>query len=228
MKQAIDIYAGRNPCELPTYSYAQAGRILRMPAGTLRAWAAGTTYQGGTFEPLITRPDPEDTRLSFINLVEAHVLRALRTRHGVPMLAVREALDYAEQQLQVDRLLVRKELRTTGGRIFLEKYGELIELSRSGQMVIVDFLRSSLKRVDYDVGGFPVGFFPWLASHQDRKTVIVDPRVSFGRPSVASKGIRTAVIADRIDSGETIEQIADDYGLQRSEVKDAVYFERAA
>ena len=41
--------------------------------------------------------------ISFNNLVEAHVLRALRTRDGVRMTAVRKAIDYAEKELGIKR-----------------------------------------------------------------------------------------------------------------------------
>jgi hypothetical protein len=42
--------------------------------------------------------------LSFWNLIEAHVLRALRTEHAVSVKALRKALDYAEKELGIERL----------------------------------------------------------------------------------------------------------------------------
>jgi uncharacterized protein (DUF433 family) len=43
-----------------------------------------------------------------------------------------------------------------------------------------------------------------------------------------SKNISTAAIADRIDSGESVEDIAADYDLDQSEIEEAVLYERAA
>jgi hypothetical protein len=37
--------------------------------------------------------------LSFSNLIEAHVLRSLRTEHGVSVKALRSALAYAENRI---------------------------------------------------------------------------------------------------------------------------------
>ena len=48
--------------------------------------------------------------------------------------ALRKALDYAERELKIDRLLLRKELRAGAGKVFLDRYGQLIDLSASGQL----------------------------------------------------------------------------------------------
>ncbi len=80
----------------------------------------------GFFRPLIARAEPDTRLLSFYNLIEAHVLRALRTDHGVPINEVRKALNYAEQELQIARVLLSPELRTHAGQVLLDRYGELI------------------------------------------------------------------------------------------------------
>ena len=46
----------------------------------------------------------------------------------------RQALSYSERMLGIPRLLLRKELRTDAGKVFLDRYGEFIELSASGQL----------------------------------------------------------------------------------------------
>ena len=61
-----------------------------------------------------------------------------------------------------------------------------------------------------------------------RKPVVIDPRVSFGRPTVAGSGISTAALVDRVDAGEDLQTLADDYRLSIGQVEDAVFYERAA
>jgi hypothetical protein len=94
-----------DPREFPIYGLSEAAGYLHIPLATLRSWTVGRKYRtrdgSASFEPLIQLPEPSEARLSFSNLVEAHVLRALRTRHDVSMRAVRQALSYAEGELAV-------------------------------------------------------------------------------------------------------------------------------
>ena len=82
MRKAKDIYGGKRPRDLPFYSVAEAARIVRVPAGTLRTWVLGRPYptSGGKkqWPPLIRAADPKAKRVSFANLVELHVLSVLR------------------------------------------------------------------------------------------------------------------------------------------------------
>ncbi len=77
------------------------------------------------FPPLIAPPRDGEGLLSLSNMVEAHVFKALRTEPGVPIREVRKAIEYAEHELGIERLLLRKELMTSGRSVFLEHYGYL-------------------------------------------------------------------------------------------------------
>lgn len=215
------------------YGIAEAARYIRVPAGTLRSWVIGRSYptQRGRreFSPLIVPPPTGKGLLSFANLVEAHVLKALRTEHGVPIAEVRHAIQYAERELKIDRLLLRQELLTSGREVFLEHYGQLVNLSRSGQLAMAQVLEAHLKRVEWDRARLPIRLFPFVRGESDGTAVIaIDPRQSFGRPIVLRQGISTAIIADRIDAGESVEELAADYGLGTREIQEAVVYERAA
>ena len=50
----------------------------------------------------------------------------------------------------------------------------------------------------------------------------------FGRPVISRRGISTAAIVERVNAGETEEEIAKDYGLDYEEVKEALVYEQAA
>jgi len=168
--------------------------------------------------------------LSFSNLIEAHVLRSLRTEHGVPVKALRGALAYAERTLGIDRLPLRPELRTDAGKVFLNRYGELIELSASGQLAMHRLFAEHLKRVEWDSSRFPVRLYPFLsaAAPSEARPIVIDPRIAFGRPVVQRKSISTSAIAERIDAGESVDDIATDYELGPSEIEQAIVYERAA
>ena len=220
--------------ERPRYTLAQAARYVHISPTTLRSWVAGRPYKtaGGSryFHPLINRPVSEDPRLSFSNLIEAHVLRALRTRHEVPMSALRAALDYAEEKFNIKRLLLSNDLRTAAGAVFIERLDQLIDLGRSGQIVMKELLDAHLKRIDRDVKGIPLRLFPVNTARglDGPKIIAVDPRIAFGRPIISGKGVRTLTIVERLDAGEERDAVAADYGLKDYEIDEAILYERAA
>lgn len=154
----------------------------------------------------------------------------MRTEHGVSMDAVRKALAYAQKTLNLKRLLLSKELCTEGGRVLLDRYGELIDLSASGQMALRRVFQEHLKRVEWDEWKFPVRLYPFPVADArgPSRPIAIDPQIAFGRPIVARKGISTGAIADRTDAGETVEALAADYDLTEPEIEEAVLYERAA
>jgi len=220
--------------EQAAYSLAEAARYLKLPVATLRSWVIGRGYRTASgveqFRPLIHPPQRRPPLLSFSNLIEAHVLRSLRTDHGVSVQALRRALHFAEKALGIERLLLRQELRTRAGQVFLERYGELINLSASGQLAIRRVFEEHLSRVEWDTARFPVRLYPFVCAEvgTPERPIAIDPQIAFGRPVIVRKGISTRVIAERIDAGETVEALAADYDLQPEEIEDAVLYERAA
>ena len=229
--------ATKDPCSQAAYPLNEAARYLKLAPATLRAWTFGRPYptaQGaGHFRPIIRPASLRPRLLSFWNLIEAHVLRALRTDHGFSVKALRQAVDYAERELDIEHLLLRQELCFDAGQLFLDRYGKLINLSASGQMAMRQVLQAHLKRVNWDAKQFPVRLHPFISAVSADTTpaampIAIDPRISFGRPVVVSRAISTATIAARIDAGETVHALAADYDLSTAEIEHAVLYERAA
>ena len=91
----------------PAYPLGEAARYVRVAPATLRSWVVGRPYatnSGVRHSPaLIKLADHERRLLSFNNLIESHVLRALRTARGIPVKAIRKALQYAADELGESR-----------------------------------------------------------------------------------------------------------------------------
>ena len=216
------------------YTLAEAAHHLRLSPGTLRSWVVGrpypTTLGPRTFAPLIRPASKQPLMLSFWELVEAHVLRALRKDHQVKVEALRKALRYAEEALKIDKLLLREDLLAAPGRLFLERYGELIELSASGQVAMRKVFEQHLQRVDWDARSLPMRLYPFVSvdGAGDARPIAIDPNVAFGRPVVQRAGVSTQAIAERLDAGESVTDVAADYDLTPAEVEQAAVYERAA
>ena len=222
-----------DPREAAAYTPTEAAHYLRLPVATLRSWLLGREYRPESgrshFPPLVRPVRRTPPLLSFSNLIEAHVLRALRTEHGISVKELRSALRFAESELGIERLLLREELCTEGGKLFLDRYGELIELSASGQFAMRCTLQQHLRRVEWK-SHLATRLYPFVSAltPDDVRPIIIDPSVAFGRPVLAEFGIKTATIVERLDAGEMPDDIAADYDLPPQLIEQAVLYERAA
>lgn len=229
--QAQDLYGGQDPREMPAYSIPEAAHYLQMPPSTLRSWVKGWAYRtegGARFSsPLIVLP-PLPGRgpllLSFVNVVEAHVLDALRRGHRLAMLKVRDALSYLEAHFPSTHPLADQHFETDGMHLFLEQYGQLINISQDGQLAMREVLRVYLTRIERDAAGIPVKLYLFTRTRQadEPKVVAIDPYVSFGRPVLVGTGIPTAVIADRYKAGESMQTLAEDYERPPHDIEEAI------
>jgi uncharacterized protein (DUF433 family) len=215
---------------LPAYSVADAARYLHLPVGTLNSWLRGRYYitkKGQRiFEPLIQRPHADLSQLSFTNLVEAHVLRILRETHQVKLEKVRKALDYINQQLDTSHPLVLKKFQTDGIDLFVDQIDILVNVSRSGQLAMRETLKHLLTRIEWDEQDIAVRLFPFIQPQGDQaKILCIDPKISFGKPVIAGKGVPTNSIADLYDAGQEIEDIAYEFDCTIEQVKAAIQFE---
>ena len=229
--RSIDIYGGRDPRFMPAYSLPEAAHYLALPSATLRSWVLGRDYPVGaakrTSAPLIALPDKEQAYLSFVNLVEAHVLRAIRKTHRLSMQKVRTALRVLGKIAPSEHPLAHESFSTNGADLFVEKYGHLINLSRGGQLALREALEAYLTRIVRDQKGLAIQLFPFVHSDSanEPRLVSVDPRVSFGRPVVAGTGIATAVVAGRFNAGDSLDDIASDYDVAPNLIEAAVVYE---
>jgi uncharacterized protein (DUF433 family) len=223
--------------ERPAYSVAEAAKYLRMQPATLRTWILGRPYptQDGqrVWEPLIHAAEGRPTNLTFNNLVEAHVLSAIRRVHDIPFPKIRAAIDYVRDRLNVDRPLLEQEFETDGVDLFVQELGKLVAASRGGQIALSDILRQYLKRIDRQPAGL-LRLFPFTRLAGDDpvldspRVIVIDPRVSFGRPVITGTGVRAEVIVARFVAGESIEELAADLELEQRMIQEAVRWEQLA
>ena len=153
------IYGG-DPRDLPLYSLGDAGRYLKLHSMTLRSWVLGRTYQleDGSrklWEPVVALPDPANPMLSFINLIELHVLSGIRRIHNVKFQKVRSALLYLEEFFPEENPLAKVDFWTDKFDLFIKKSGDLICASRHGQQVIQEAVEQYLHRVERDFDAWP-------------------------------------------------------------------------
>lgn len=229
-----DSFTQQDLRETPAYTIGDAAVYLRLPPSTLRAWTMGQRYRvrdtAKFFKPVIEIADRRNRQLSFINLVEAFVLAGIRREHEIPLPKVRKTVDYLRRVFKTRRPLAEEQFQTDGVDLFVEKMGALIGASQEGQIQMREVLLDRLQRVRRDPKGIPekIVLFPALAGKAESADVIIDPRLSFGRPVLDRLGVRTAILAERFDAGDDIDVLARDYAIPLEAVQNAIRCERRA
>lgn len=234
-RRKIDIYQGHDPRLIPTYSLVEATHYLQLPLSTLESWIRGRYYPTSRgqrhFEPVIIRPDQNLPLLSFMNLVEAHILDAIRYRHRVPLKKVRDAISYLRRASGSLHPLADYWFQLKGVDLIVDEGGLLVNATKQGQIEMKDVIRAYLQRVSRDPEGAAESLYPYLTRHpedveEQPKLVLINPRIAFGKPILVGVGVPTAVIADRIRAGESVIELARDYACKASEIEEAIRYER--
>jgi uncharacterized protein (DUF433 family) len=238
-KQPLDeLYAGEAVITVPLYSIGEAARYLRVAETTVRSWIDGRTYpvkkSGKARSNQIIIPAAatgSGSRLSFLNLVEIHILDALRRQYRLQLPDIRHAVFYLRDHFGSQNPLARRDMLTDGRHLFVEAIGSsgastLVNASREGQLALRDLVELHLRRVDWDPQGLVARLYPFVGQRTPTpdvpRVIAIDPRLSFGRPVVARLGVPTNIIADRFDAGESIDDLVDDYGAEPVEIQEAL------
>lgn len=220
-----------DPRETPIYPVALAAFCLHgIPQSTLRAWVFGQ----GNFQPVIKPHDRSGRLLSFVNLVEAHVLAAMRRTLGLNMPKVRLAIRNVARELGIERPLAHAKFRTDGVDLFVEGLGGVKLASGDFRQTLLTDIGAFLKRVEWDAHDLARKLFPFprhidLAEIRDGdppRLIAIDPRIQFGQPVLAGTRIPTATIAERFFANEPMAAIAEDFEISLDLVEAAIRWEQ--
>jgi uncharacterized protein (DUF433 family) len=212
-----------NILEVPAYATVDAARYLRVPYQTLRYWVKGH----GAIEPIVKLAGDHPPRLSFINLLECHMLSAMRTHYNLRLPKVRKALKTLAERFPSAHPLVDQKLETNRIDLYLRHFSEgLINLSRPDQREFRDFFGMHMQRIDWGAEGVGV-FYPFIEkrSIDEPKSIAISPAISFGRPVISGTGIPTAVIASRFHARESVGELAKEHGRSHKEIEEAIRWE---
>lgn len=215
-----------NSLEVAIYSTTDAAHYLRVPHQTLRYWIRGSK----AVEPLIAPAETNPPRLSFMNLMECHMLSLMRAQYNLPVPKVRKALKTLAKLFPSPHPLVDTKFETNEVDVFIRSLGnELLNLNKPDQMGFREMLELHMKRIERSAAGVPM-FFPFIEkrSSDEPKSIMISPAISFGQPVIAGTGIATAVIASRFHARESIGDLAKEYGRTDKEIEEAIRWESRA
>lgn len=90
------------------------------------------------------------------------------------------------------------------------------------------WLDRHLDRVVVD-GTSPVRLFPFSRDPAEAspRVIVIDPLIRFGRPTLDRSGTPTDILFERHQAGDSIAELAEDYGVTAAEVEEAIRYEAA-
>jgi uncharacterized protein (DUF433 family) len=205
------------------FTLRETAGYLSVPKSTIHDWA-----RPGPGRPALITVFPRSgaqATVPFIGFAEAYVLSAFR-RAGVPLQRIRPAVDALSRTIGLEHALASKRLYTDGAEVLYDYAtesddGELLELVvvRTGQHQFPEVVRDYLQRITYGRDGWASRVR--LPSYQHAE-VVVDPRIAFGLPLVVHGGARVEDLVDRFVAGDTVADIAYDFGVPHEEVEDVI------
>jgi uncharacterized protein (DUF433 family) len=215
----------------PTYGLAQIDRLLGLRTGTARRWIDGYERAGKQYDPVVRERHTGDEIATWGEFVETRLLSEYRDA-GVPLIRMRPAVEALRQELKVRYPLAsartwlaaegRELVRVVQDKVELHPHLALVVVG-SGQVLCwsqeADRFRSA---IDWTGGGGdaqPRRLRPIAGIDE----VVVDPLHGFGEPVV--RGVRTEIIGELYQAGESQDSIAEVYELPRATVEAAVRYE---
>jgi uncharacterized protein (DUF433 family) len=165
-------------------------------------------------------------RFSFFNLVEAHVLAALRREYKLPLQTIRRGIAYVNRTIEGPHPLATKRFATDRRDLFLldQSGTNLVTVTRGGQTAFHEVLAPYLRRIDHDSSGLAARFYPFTRSTgpSQPKVLVMDPRIRFGQPVLRGTGVPVSVVVDRYKAGDSIADLAEDFSCSRDLIEEAI------
>jgi uncharacterized protein (DUF433 family) len=200
---------------LPAYQIAEAANYAQITPQTVVAWHK--------LEAALLKQREQRSALSYMQLIEVAVVAAFR-KAGVPMPRIRKARAWAAHELKSEFPFAEYKFKENAKHLYLDsqqidvKENTVVQADAEGQLEWESVI-GRLMEFEYENHGIALR---WHVAGES-SPIIIDPRISFGAPAV--NGIPTWILRGRFDAGESDSDIADDFGIKKEEVREALKFE---
>jgi uncharacterized protein (DUF433 family)/DNA-binding transcriptional MerR regulator len=223
-------YSAVESLRLLNFSRPGTTPARRVSRSTVARWLRGYDHgeDGARHSEPLWRPDYENDddqiELSFRDLIELRFVKAFRDL-GLGLTTIRDCYRRASEEEHDARPFSTQKFRTDGRTIFLEiterdHDGKIIDLKRR-QQVFRSFIEPSLRDLEFDASTVA----RWYPLGVNKKSVLIDPDRSFGRPIVRN-GVPTEVLAEAVKVEGSIAAVISFYGVTKTDVQHALDFER--
>lgn len=200
------------------YTPQQAARYARLRTQTLNRWIHGNATGDSAVRAQLS--DDPDRFVTFLDLVQAMAIRAIRLEDKVPLQRIRQVVQIASDRFNVDypfatrhttylfnddiviRLRDETLVQITGKYKNHQLINQVVEVYAE-DLVYDNVSKLARKYVAY--------------RYKDRE-VVLDPLVRFGEPIVSPSGMSAESLVAAVRSEGTIENAMEVFGVDRNDI----------
>lgn len=197
----------RSRLDMPNYDVNEAARYAHVHASTVSRWQHSATIRGRAAR----------TKLSYLQLIELAVVAAAQ-KAGMKLADIRAARAYFAGAFDTEHPFATVRLSSDGVDLAAKAGADLLIGNKGGQLAWKSVIGQRFREFEYEDG---------LATRWhvagEASPIVIDPRVRFGAPHVS--GIPTWLLKERWETGEPIDEIKDDFSLDKRDILAALRFE---
>lgn len=223
-----------NILDQPLFYPAFASKLVGLSTGRIKRWLDGYEFkykkeQGeilvyGKSTPVIHREKIELPEFaSFLELIDLLFVKQF-LKHGYSLQKIRIALNELHR-ITGECHFAHKRFFVYQNLIYVDSQtgSETFELLTGGQKAFTNFVELLGDQIDFHTdSGFPLRWYPI----GKEKQILIDPNISFGRPTVAGTGINTETIFNMYNGeNENLDNVGFWLNLNNSQIEAAVGFE---
>lgn len=219
----------------PTYETVELGKgiytisdlayVLKMKKSKVRYWV--NSYLREKL-PEITahrynmNPD-QGIFVNFSSLLELYIFEQLELK-GHSRKKILECYQVISKKYNTNYPFTKKKIVSAGGAILFEDDGKLINADRTLQINMNKVLTQYLEKIEFNVKGKAIKFFP----QGKNSSVVLDPEIQFGTPTIIGTRISAHTVVDSYNSGDSKQLISMIYGISNQLLQDVLDFVKAA
>lgn len=220
--------------EWPTYTYAQADRLLDLRSGTSRRWINGYRRQGKVYDPILREKPLATEWVTWGEFLEAKLVAHYRDVDNVPTLRIRQSVERLRRLSGLAHPLAqwRTYIEAAGRELLLRAQEGLegpgqefsfTERARDGQLVLTPWVRNFIDEAEAAPGSTDdaIGATQLDAAFPDILSVA---QYRAGLPTVRNRNVLARTVAGLVESGELEEDVAEWYKITTDQVDQARRF----